>query len=79
MNTNWSSIFQGNFNISDNDAVSGAQANSGGNLVAGGLLALNAANPATATSAAVNLSPITQSNLALNLATLFDNDGIDIG
>ncbi len=78
MNWLFSTIQQGNYNISDHDAVSAAQANSGGNVVAG-LVAINAANPATATSAAVNLSPIEQSNVALSFDTLFDNDFIDIG
>jgi hypothetical protein len=76
---NWlqTSIQQGNFNISDHDASSVALANSGQNAVLGGLLAVNAANPATATSAAVNVAPISQSNVAVEVATLFDNDFID--
>lgn len=75
---NWTSIIQGNFNISDHDANSAAVANSGGNGVAG-LVALNAANPANATSAAVNLAPVEQSNTALDLDFLNDMDGFDFG
>lgn len=77
MNTNWSSINQGNFNISNHDAISLAAADSGQNAVVGGLLAVNALNPATATSLAANVSPITQSNVAASVASLFDNDVID--
>lgn len=75
---NWTNILQGNFNISDNDANSAAGANSGNNLVVGGLLSANALNPATATSAGVNLSPISQSNTAVDLDFLNDSDVIDI-
>jgi hypothetical protein len=75
---NWTNIAQGNINFSDHDANSPALANSGGNGVVG-VVATNAANPTTATSAAVNLSPVTQSNTALDLDVLNDMDGIDIG
>jgi hypothetical protein len=70
---------QGNWNVSDNDAEAGAGADSGGNDVIGGLLGINAGNLATATAAAVNVSPITQINLGLDLGAIIDGDlGADI-
>ncbi|WP_420393888.1 hypothetical protein [Acuticoccus sp.] len=65
---------QANWNVSDNDASAGSQADSGGNDVAAGLIAVNAANLATATSTAVNASPITQINLGLDLDSIIDSD-----
>lgn len=75
---NWTNIAQGNFNISDHDANSGAGANSGDNLVVGGLAAINALNPASATSAGVNFAPVDQSNTAADLDVLNDMDVVDI-
>lgn len=77
MNTNWTNMFQSNFNYSDHDAESVSFANSGGNAVLGGLLAANALNPATATSAAINLSPITQANVGTDVDAIADL-GIDL-
>lgn len=74
---NWTNIMQGNFNISDHDATSAAGASSGNNLVVGGLLSANAFNPATASSAGVNLSPVAQTNTALDFDFLNDTDLID--
>ncbi|HSP23618.1 MAG TPA: hypothetical protein VLQ65_00440 [Saliniramus sp.] len=69
-NLNWSSFFQQNANISDHDSTAASFADSGGNAVLGGLLAANVLNPATATAAGVNISPVTQAN------TAFDADSI---
>ncbi len=77
-NTNFASIGQTNFNFSDHDATSTAFANSGGN-VTGGLLGINAGNPAIATSVAVNASPVTQLNTAGLAQINFDLDLFDIG
>lgn len=74
MNTNFSQIIQGNFNQSSHDANAASAANSGGNGVVGGLIAINALNPATATAAAVNLSPVSQANVASNIDSIFDAD-----
>jgi len=76
-NTNLTTFAQSNFNFSDHDANAISAANSGNNVVAG-LVAVNAANPATSTAAAVNLSPVTQSNAALDTDAIFDPDVIDI-
>lgn len=65
---------QGNWNISDNDAIAGSSASSGGNDVIAGLIGINAGNLATSTAAAVNVSPITQINLGLDLDALLDGD-----
>jgi len=78
-NTNWTTIFQGNANLSDHDANAVSGANSGGNLVVGGLAAINAANPATSTAAAANLAPVTQTNAAADFDAILDPDLIDIG
>lgn len=75
---NWTSIMQGNYNISDHDATSTAVANSGGNGLAG-LVALNVGNTAAANSAALNFSPVSQSNSAIDLDFLNDMDGFDFG
>lgn len=64
----------GNWNVSDNDAIAGADADTGGNDVIGGLIGINAGNLATATAAAVNVAPITQVNLGLDLDALLDAD-----
>lgn len=77
MNFNWTSFYQKNVNYSDNDAVAASLADSGGNLVVGGLVGANILNPATSTAAAVNLSPIAQSNLATDFDSILDA-GIDI-
>lgn len=74
MNSIFSLMEQGNWNVSDNDAIAGSTANSGGNDVIGGLIGINAANLATSTAAAVNVSPITQINLGLSLDSLIDSD-----
>lgn len=76
-NLNWTSFYQKNFNYSDNDAVAASLADSGGNLVLGGLVGANILNPATSTAAGVNISPVTQSNLATDLDSILDA-GIDI-
>ncbi|WP_230532583.1 hypothetical protein [Microvirga roseola] len=74
----FSLLEQGNWNISDHDATAGSAADSGGNFVAG-LIAINAGNLATATAAAVNVSPVTQINLGLDLDSIVDGDiGADI-
>ena len=78
-NTNFSAFLQGIANISDHDASANSGANSGDNAVVGGLVAINAGNPAISTAVAVNLSPITQSNVGVDLDTLVDPDMIDIG
>lgn len=72
-NSNLSFLQQGNWNFSDHDATSLAQASTGGNILSG-LIALNAGNLATATSAAVNASPVTQVNLGLDLSSIIDGD-----
>lgn len=72
-NTNLSFLQQGNWNFSDHDATSLAQAGTGGNVLSG-LIALNAGNLATATAAAVNVSPVTQVNLGLDLSSIIDGD-----
>lgn len=70
---------QANWNVSDHDAEAGAAADSGSNDVLAGLIAINAGNLATATAAAVNVSPVTQVNLALDLDSIIDGDiGADI-
>lgn len=73
MNQNWTNILQSNFNYSSHDAVSGSAANSGNNVVAG-VVAVNALNPANATAAAVNFSPVSQSNAALDVDSILDLD-----
>ena len=78
-NTNFSTFLQGIANISDHDATAISGANSGSNTVLGGLVAINAGNPAISTAVAVNLSPITQSNVGVDLDTLVDPDLLDIG
>lgn len=78
-NTNFSNYLQSNLNLSDHDANAVSAANSGGNAVVGGLLAVNAGNPAISTAVGVNLAPITQSNAVLDLDTIVDPDGLDIG
>ncbi|HSP23619.1 MAG TPA: hypothetical protein VLQ65_00445 [Saliniramus sp.] len=72
-NSNLSFLQQSNWNFSDHDATSLAQADTGGNILSG-LIALNAGNLATATSAAVNVSPVTQVNLGLDLSSIIDGD-----
>lgn len=75
MNSILSFLQQSNLNFSDHDATAGAVANSGGNF-ASGLIAINAANMATATAAAVNISPVTQVNLGLDIGSIADGDVI---
>lgn len=77
-NTLLNYLDQDNVNGGVNVAHAASVANSGNNAVVGGLLALNAGNPATSTAAAVNAAPVTQTNLAFDLDSIFDSDGIDI-
>lgn len=72
-NSNLSFLQQGNWNYSDNDAMSAALANTGGNVVSG-LVALNVANLATATATSINVAPVTQVNLGLDLSSIIDGD-----
>ena len=60
--TNFSSLEQYNFSVSDDDAVSSSVANSGGNSLFGGLVAINAGNPAISIALAINDASINQSN-----------------
>jgi hypothetical protein len=62
--TDFSSLGQHNFSVSDNDAVSSSGANSGGNSLFGGLVAINAGNPAISIALAINDASISQSNSA---------------
>ena len=78
-NTHFSTFLQGIANVSDHDAGAISGADSGNNAVVGGLLAINAGNPAISTAVAVNLSPITQSNVGIDLDTVVDPDILDIG
>ena len=78
-NTTFSNFLQGIANFSDHDAGAISGADSGNNAVVGGLLAINAGNPAISTAVAVNLSPITQSNVGVDLGTIIDPDILDIG
>lgn len=73
-NYNWTGFFQSNVNYSDHDSTATSLANSGGNAVIGGLIGINAANPATATTAALNFSPVTQSNVATDWDSIEDID-----
>ncbi len=70
---------QENLNQSLNIAHADSDADSGHNVVFGGLLAINAANPATSTAAAINAAPVTQSNVGFDLDSILDPDGVDIG
>lgn len=72
-NSNLSFLQQSNWNFSDNDATSAALANTGDNVV-NGLIGLNAGNLATATSTAINVAPVTQVNLGLDLSSIIDGD-----
>ena len=78
-NMNYSTFLQGIANFSDYDASASSGANSGNNTVVGGLLAINAGNPAISTAVALNLSPITQNNVGVDLDTIVDPDILDIG
>lgn len=77
-NMNWSNFFQQNANISDHDSTAASFADTGGNAVLGGLLGANILNPATATAAGVNISPVSQANTAIDadsiLATALELD-----
>ena len=77
-NTLLSFLDQDNLNEGLNVANATSAANSGNNAVVGGLLAINAANPATSTAAALNIAPVTQTNLGFDLDSILDSDGIDI-
>lgn len=65
---------QMNFNVGDNDATAGAIGDTGGNTVVGGLVAINAGNPANALATAINVAPVTQVNLGLDFDSIADND-----
>jgi hypothetical protein len=65
---------QTNFNFGDNDAAAGAIADTGGNTVVGGLVAINAGNPANALANAINVAPVTQVNLGLDFDSIADSD-----
>lgn len=72
-NSNLAFLQQANWNFSDHDATATAIANTGGNVVSG-LIALNVGNPAIATATAINVSPVTQINLGLDLSSIIDGD-----
>lgn len=76
MNTNWTNMMQANFNQSSHDAAGVSSANTGGNLVFSDLIGLNALNPATATSAAVNLSPVTQANVGTDISSIVSAEAV---
>ncbi|HSP23620.1 MAG TPA: hypothetical protein VLQ65_00450 [Saliniramus sp.] len=76
MNTNWTDIMQANFNQSGHDSTAFGSTNSGGNAVLGGLIGLNALNPATATAAGVNLSPVTQANVGADVDSIISAEAI---
>jgi len=76
-NTNYTTFAQTNANVSDHDAIATSTANSGANVVTG-LLAVNLGGAATSTPTAVNISPISQSNTALDFDNLVDPDLIDL-
>ena len=77
-NTLFNFLDQTNLNAGLNLAHATSGANSGNNAVFGGLVAINAANPATSTAAAINDAPVTQTNLGFDLDSILDPDGIDI-
>jgi hypothetical protein len=75
-NTLLSLVDQDNINLGANVAHAASGANSGGNLVAG-LIAINAGNPATSTAAALNVAPVTQTNIAIDPDIVVDADFLD--
>ena len=77
-NTLISFLGQGNFNGGINVADADSIANSGNNHVLGGLLAVNAGNPAVSTAAALNIAPVTQTNIAIDPDFIIDSDVFDI-
>jgi hypothetical protein len=60
--TNFGALGQHIFSVSDHDSVSSSVANSGGNSLFGGLVAINAGNPAISIALAINNAAISQSN-----------------
>lgn len=74
MNFNFTELMQATMNESGHDATAAAAADTGGNSIMGGLLSLNALNPATSTAAGVNLSPITQANVGSDIDSILDAD-----
>jgi hypothetical protein len=60
--TNFDALGQHIFSVSDHDSVSSSVANSGGNSLFGGLVAINAGNPAISIALAINDAGISQSN-----------------
>ena len=76
-NTLVSFLDQDNVNLGSNSAEAISAANSGGNVLAG-LVAINAGNPATATAAALNVAPVTQTNIAIDPDIIVDSDLLDL-
>ena len=76
-NTLVSFLDQDNVNLGSNSAEAISAANSGGNVLAG-LVAINAGNPATATAAALNVAPVTQTNIAVDPDIIVDSDLLDL-
>jgi hypothetical protein len=74
---NFTTIWQGNSNHGDNDANATSIANTGYNDVQG-LLAVNLGGPATSTATAFNFAPVSQTNTAVDVDSLFDPDLIDL-
>jgi hypothetical protein len=60
--THFDALGQHIFSVSDHDSVSSSVANSGGNSLFGGLVAINAGNPAISIALAINNAPVSQSN-----------------
>lgn len=72
MNINWSVFEQMVFNDSGHNSSAAAGATSGENEIMGGLIAANLLNPATATAAGVNISPVTQGGVASDIDAILD-------
>jgi hypothetical protein len=71
--TNFDALGQHIFNVSDHDSVSSSVANSGGNSLFGGLVAINAGNPAISIALAINDAGISQSNSSAGFGAPNDN------
>ncbi len=76
-NTLASLLNQQNVNLGGNIADAESDANTGENVVAG-LLAINAGNPATSTAAALNIAPVTQTNIGVDPDIVVDADLLDL-
>ena len=73
------SLVMDTLNISDHDANAFSLANSGGNSVIGGLLAINAGNPTMSYALGINSAPVTQQNTGHDLNGEFKNDFYELG